>query len=111
MNDEKPIFSVVIPCLNEAPSLPGCLQEIRQAADALHLPYEIIVADNNSTDNIAQIAREHGARVVPVDQRGYGCARNAGTLPMRTALIRFVIWPALLRRFLTTKPIWCWATA
>lgn len=47
------IFSVVIPCLNEAPSLQGCLIEIRQAADALNLPYEIVVADNNSTDDSA----------------------------------------------------------
>ena len=57
------IFSVVIPCLNEAPSLQGCLIEIRQAADALNLPYEIVVADNNSTDDSARIAREYGARV------------------------------------------------
>lgn len=89
MSEENLVFSVVIPCLNEAPSLPGCLQEIRQAADVLHLPYEIVVADNNSTDNSAQIAREHGARVVSVAKRGYGSALNVGILSARGQAVVF----------------------
>lgn len=83
------IFSVVIPCLNEAPSLQGCLIEIRQAADALNLPYEIVVADNNSTDDSARIAREYGARVVSVAKRGYGSALHAGILAARGQVVVF----------------------
>jgi hypothetical protein len=39
---------------------------------------EVVVADNGSTDNSAQIAEDHGARVVPVPQRGYGSAIRGG---------------------------------
>lgn len=40
--------------------------------------YHAIVADNGSTDRSAEIARELGAEVVPVPQRGYGAACHAG---------------------------------
>lgn len=83
------IFSVVIPCLNEAPSLQVCLIEIRQAADVLNLPYEIVVADNNSTDDSTRIAREYGARVVSVAKRGYGSALHAGILAARGQVVVF----------------------
>ncbi|WP_428056823.1 glycosyltransferase family 2 protein [Candidatus Avelusimicrobium alvi] len=85
----EPVFSVVLPCLNEAPSLPGCLQEIRQAADKINLPYEIIVADNGSTDASARLAREQGARVVAVAIRGYGAALQAGLSAARGRAVVF----------------------
>jgi len=39
---------------------------------------EVIVADNGSTDGSQQIAREHGARVVPIETPGYGSALRGG---------------------------------
>ena len=39
---------------------------------------EVVVADNGSTDKSAQIAADHGARIVPVPQRGYGSAVRGG---------------------------------
>jgi glycosyltransferase involved in cell wall biosynthesis len=39
---------------------------------------EVVVADNGSTDGSIAIAEEHGARVVPVSERGYGAALRAG---------------------------------
>ncbi len=62
---------VVFPCLDEAGALPQVL---------LRLPpgYRAIVADNGSTDGSAQIARDHGATVVTVPQRGFGAAAHAG---------------------------------
>ena len=38
----------------------------------------MIIADNGSTDGSQQIAREFGARVVPVEKRGYGSALQSG---------------------------------
>jgi glycosyltransferase involved in cell wall biosynthesis len=40
--------------------------------------YEIIVADNGSTDRSREIAVELGCRVVPVNERGYGAALRGG---------------------------------
>lgn len=42
------------------------------------LPYEIVVADNGSSDGSVEIARLEGARVVLVYSRGYGAALRAG---------------------------------
>lgn len=73
--------SVVVPAFNEARGLAASLTSIREAIDAFTArgwPSELIVCDNNSTDQTAAIAREAGAAVVfePVNQ--ISRARNAG---------------------------------
>src|ERR1017187_9185892 len=70
--------SVVIPCLNEANSLAFCIDKATAAFRAAGLRGEVVVADNGSTDGSIAIAGEHGARVVPVSERGYGAALRAG---------------------------------
>src|SRR5262245_11811213 len=70
--------SFVMPCLNEATTLPRCIEKARRAIDRHGLAAEIIVADNGSTDGSIRIAEEHGARVVPVSERGYGAALMGG---------------------------------
>jgi glycosyltransferase involved in cell wall biosynthesis len=74
-------LSIVIPAFNEERLLKRCLQSVDAAlAAALNpgLTSEVIVVDNNSTDNTAHLARQAGARVVfePINQ--IGRARNAG---------------------------------
>src|SRR5262245_32983767 len=74
--------SLVMPCLNEADCLEFCIANAREAVEALGRLYgyagEIVVADNGSTDGSQDIARRLGARVVPVEQKGYGAALIAG---------------------------------
>ena len=72
------IVSVVIPCLNEANSVGICIDKALAAFDAAALIGEVVVADNGSTDGSQEIAQSHGARVVRVEQRGYGAALHAG---------------------------------
>ncbi|MDT5111100.1 MAG: hypothetical protein QOE20_2990 [Mycobacterium sp.] len=72
--------TVVLPCLNEADSLPGVLT-------ALPDGYRALVVDNNSTDDTAVVARAHGADVVAEAQPGYGAAVHAGIVAASTELV------------------------
>ncbi|MGA2856488.1 MAG: glycosyltransferase family 2 protein [Candidatus Sulfotelmatobacter sp.] len=64
--------SVVLPCLNERETVGICVLE------AAGLRGEVIVADNGSTDGSTEIARSAGAKLVQVEQRGYGNALKGG---------------------------------
>lgn len=67
--------TVVIPCLNDAVLLRRCLDSLR----AQQVPAdEIIVVDNGSTDESAEVARRGGARVVTEPRRGITWATQAG---------------------------------
>lgn len=71
-------LSVVMPCLNEAGTVGACVKKAMDALELHGIRGEVIVADNGSTDGSQQIAREFGARVVPVEKRGYGSALQSG---------------------------------
>ena len=71
-------LSIVMPCLNEADTIAICIEKAQRAIAEHDINAEIVIADNGSTDGSQQIARTHGARVVPVDQRGYGAALMGG---------------------------------
>src|SRR5215212_3161589 len=75
--------SVVMPCLNEADTLAVCIQKA-QSSFAEHLiSGEVIVADNGSSDGSQKIARELGARVVSIEEKGYGSALMGGIAAAR----------------------------
>ena len=71
-------ISCVLPCLNEALTVEACVKECLSAIRDLGVNGEVIVADNGSSDGSREIARQAGARVVCVSQRGYGSALMAG---------------------------------
>jgi glycosyltransferase involved in cell wall biosynthesis len=73
-------IDVVLPCLNEASALPWVLSRMPPG-------YRPIIADNGSTDGSAVIAARHGARVVPVPQRGFGAACHAGLLAASSEIV------------------------
>lgn len=70
--------SVVLPCLNEHETLGVCIAKAMAALNDADLSGEVIVADNGSTDGSVEIAQAAGARVVHVEQRGYGNALKGG---------------------------------
>lgn len=75
----KSSVSIVIPALNEEEGIVGTIHSIpTQELAELGYSSEIIVVDNASTDNTAQLAREAGARVIHEPRRGYGSALRAG---------------------------------
>ncbi len=79
--------SVVLPCLNEAETLPVCIEQARTALAGLGVPHEIILADNGSVDGSQMVARRMGARVVHVQSKGYGFAVMAGVEASRGRFI------------------------
>jgi len=74
--------SFVLPCLNESETIRRCVERVHEALSELRdshgLTGEVIVADNGSTDGSQDLARAAGARVVDVDERGYGAALRGG---------------------------------
>ena len=72
------MISFVVPAYNEERCLPVALAAIHEAARAIGAEYEIVVADDASTDATAALAREAGARVVSVANRQISKTRNDG---------------------------------
>src|SRR3954451_21380170 len=78
----RDVTDVVLPCLNEAAALPWVLSRLPAG-------FRAIVADNGSTDGSAAVALGLGARVVPVQQRGFGAAAHAGLEAARAEFVCF----------------------
>jgi glycosyltransferase involved in cell wall biosynthesis len=79
--------AVVIPTLNEVESIGAVIAEIPKS-----IVREIIVADSGSTDGTPDAARAAGARVLNVQQRGYGraCAAAAAAADGACDIIVFM---------------------
>jgi len=73
-----PLVSVVIPCLNEAENIEHCVLAARAAIEKMGVSGEVVVADNDSEDDSAELARRAGAHVIVEPRRGYGSAYLAG---------------------------------
>lgn len=87
---------MVVPVCNGAATLGRCLTSIQQ--NPRHL-FELIVADDGSTDGSADLARELGARVVPMPARsGPAAARNAAAREARGEIVLFVDADIVVRR-------------
>jgi len=84
------MISFIIPAHNEAQLLDRTLDAVYAVAGALGTPFEVIVVDDASTDDTGRIARERGARVVPVAVRQIAAARNAGAAEAHGDMLIFV---------------------
>ncbi|WP_165985679.1 glycosyltransferase family 2 protein [Streptomyces sp. YIM 98790] len=83
-----PLVSVIIPNYNYARTLRLCLESVRAQT---HPNIELIVVDDRSTDNSAEIAREYGAEVtVTPTNIGAPAARNLGAERARGSVLFFL---------------------
>lgn len=92
MAQSLPSLSIIIPARNEAENLPKLLGSLRQLV--YPGPLEIIVVDDQSTDATAQIAEQHGAKVIslrelPSGWLGKPCACHCGAQLTSAQLILF----------------------
>ena len=71
-------LTIVMPCLNEAETLAGCIENAQLGIQHSGVRGEILVADNGSKDDSVLIAGKLGARVVHVKKKGYGNALRGG---------------------------------
>jgi len=79
-----PKVTVVIPVLNEENLLPDTLQSLRAQT---FKDYELVVVDNGSADNTAQIAQHYGCCVVNEERKGVCFARQRGFEEARGEII------------------------
>jgi len=71
--------SIVIPAYNEEKGVAGTLEEIKRMTKNLEMECEVIVVDDGSKDNTAEIATQSGVKVIQHPQnRGYGAALKTG---------------------------------
>lgn len=76
MNKQALTLSIIIPVYNEESHLKKCLESIAWQTEA---PDEVIVVDNNSTDNTVKIAKSFSfVKLVSESRQGVTFARNKG---------------------------------
>ena len=72
----SPLVSVIIPCFNHGKYLPIAISSVRSQT---HDHWEIIVVNDGSTDNTAEIVKEYpDVKYVFQENEGLSAARNAG---------------------------------
>ena len=98
-------YSIIIPAYDEQEWLPATLDELQTAMKAIDITGEIIVADNNSQDRTAAIAREHGAIVVFEPMNQISRARNAGAKAAKGRYLIFLDADTILSATLLQKTL------
>ena len=72
-------LTILMPCLNEAETLSNCIEKANGWIKESGISAEVLIADNGSNDGSQQIAKSLGARVIDVEQKGYGSALYHGS--------------------------------
>lgn len=73
-----PFVSVVMPCLNEQKTIGVCVEKAKKGLTKAGYRGEVVVCDNGSIDDSAELAKKAGARVVFEPTKGYGQAYLTG---------------------------------
>lgn len=82
-----PSVTAIIPAYNEAPRLAQVIDAVRAAT----LVHDILIVDDGSHDDTAQVARALGVRVTRLpENRGKGTALRTGALATRADILLFL---------------------
>ncbi len=102
------IVSFVIPAYNEAALVGATIESIRLAMAGQDVGYEIVVANDDSSDATAAVARQAGARVIDVAHRQIAATRNAGARAAAGDLFIFVDADSLVSPALAAEALRAW---
>lgn len=90
MSDERIKISVIIPAKDAEKTIGDCLRSLtNQSGYTLGRDYEVILVDDGSSDQTAQIGRDHAVKVISQDNAGPAAARNKGVEQAQGDLILF----------------------
>jgi glycosyltransferase involved in cell wall biosynthesis len=80
MNSNSPSLelTILMPCLNEAETVATCIRKAQGFLEDHNVHGEVLIADNGSTDGSQEIAQKQGAKVINIEQKGYGSALVGG---------------------------------
>lgn len=81
-------LSILMPCLNEERTLGNSITKAQTFLQRSGIYGEVLIADNGSTDASIAIAKQLGARVVHITDKGYGAALQVG---IQSAYGKYVI--------------------
>ncbi|MBK1871741.1 glycosyltransferase [Marinobacter sp. 1-3A] len=83
------LISVIVPAHNEEKYISQCLESLA-AQDYPKQKYEVIVVDNNSTDQTSEIANNFEVKIVQKTSGPVGAVRNAGAKLANGELLAFI---------------------
>lgn len=89
------MISVIIPAFNEEDTLAKTLESVKNSINGVSINgipvnAELIVVDNNSSDNTSQIAESHGAKVFFEPHNQISKARNLGAKNAKGSYFVFI---------------------
>ena len=82
-----PLVSVIVPCYNAAEFLEEALRSVLAQS---YSEVEVLVVDDGSTDNSAEIARRFPVRYIRQENRGLSEARNTGIRESKGSYLVFL---------------------
>jgi len=83
-------LSIIIPAYNEAAHIADVVAAVRCAAERADRPHEIVVVNDDSSDDTAALAAQAGAKVVHVHKRQIAAVRNAGAAAATGDVLIFI---------------------
>ncbi|MCX6804171.1 MAG: glycosyltransferase [Candidatus Diapherotrites archaeon] len=83
----KQTFSIIINAFNEEKDLAECIRSLKKQSVK---PLEIIVIDNGSKDNTAQIAKNERVKVFTIKPRSRGLARDYGWKVAKGTIVAYL---------------------
>ena len=89
MDNDLSMISVVIPAYNESDNIQTCIDSLK-AQSFPQKNYEIIVVDNNSTDNTLELIKKLGVIYTVEYRKGPAAAKNAGISLAKGNIIAFI---------------------
>lgn len=67
-------LTILLPVLNEEKTIGTCIEKAQKFIKKHNIEAEILISDNNSSDNSCKIAKKMGTRITHIQKQGYGNA-------------------------------------